>query len=141
MNEGVAETLKRASGLRAKEDRANALRSASSAALKNVLGFCFDPRIVWKLPEGEPPYKAAAKGQDIQNVLKADHRRMFAFIDAQGFENLPQAKRELMFIQMLETVDPDDAALLVAIKDRKMPYKGITLEVVKMAFPKLAKDW
>jgi hypothetical protein len=37
----------------------------------------------------------------------------------------------------LESVARKDAELLIAVKDKKFPYKGITKEIVKEAFPGL----
>ena len=45
-----------------------------------------------------------------------------------------------MFVELLERVDPLDAKLLVAIKDKKMPFPGITIQHVKEALPGLIPD-
>ena len=42
-----------------------------------------------------------------------------------------------MFIQTLESIDPEDAELLCSIKDKKIPYKGITSKLVTEAYPGL----
>jgi hypothetical protein len=42
-----------------------------------------------------------------------------------------------MFIGLLETVTPDDADLLLAMKEKISPYPGLTKEVVVAAFPEL----
>jgi hypothetical protein len=42
-----------------------------------------------------------------------------------------------MFIQILESIDPEDAKLLLAVKDKRIPYNGITQKLVKEAFPNL----
>ena len=42
-----------------------------------------------------------------------------------------------LFIEMLESVAPADAKLLCAIKEKKLPWKGITPEIVNEAFPGL----
>jgi hypothetical protein len=46
-------------------------------------------------------------------------------------------KREMLFIQFIEGIDKDDAVLIVAMKDKKLPFKGITADIVKKAFPDL----
>jgi hypothetical protein len=43
----------------------------------------------------------------------------------------------MLFIQFLETIDKDDAKLMIAVKDKKIPFKGITSNMVKKAFPDL----
>jgi hypothetical protein len=54
-----------------------------------------------------------------------------------GNPNLKPIKREQIFIQMLEAVSADDAQLLIAMKDKKSPYKNITKDIVNEAFPGL----
>jgi hypothetical protein len=41
---------------------------------------------------------------------------------------------------LLEALDPDDAELLLSIKDKKMPYKGITYDLVASTFPGLLPE-
>ena len=53
------------------------------------------------------------------------------------YPNLKQVKREQMFIELLENVAPADAKMLCAIKDKKLPFKGITEDMVREAFPGL----
>ena len=48
-----------------------------------------------------------------------------------------QVKREQLFIELLENVTPADAKLLCAIKDKKLPWKGIDESMVREAFPGL----
>ena len=45
-----------------------------------------------------------------------------------------------MFIELLEQVDPKDATLLCAVKEKKLPFKGITIQHVKEAFPGMIQD-
>jgi len=42
-----------------------------------------------------------------------------------------------MFIELLETVDAEEAELIIAAKDKKSPYKNITKKLVQEAFPGL----
>ena len=44
-------------------------------------------------------------------------------------------------IDFIESCDPDDAALIVSIKDKKMPYPNITERLFKDAWPTLASTW
>ena len=67
---------------------------------------------------------------DAQGTLHTEMRRMYVFLE--GKANVTQARREQMFVQILETIDPDDAALLIQVKDGKI--KGCSKKTVKMAF-------
>jgi hypothetical protein len=54
---------------------------------------------------------------------------------------LKQHRREQLFIELLESVDPGDAKVLIGMKDGKLPYRGMTRKLVADAFPNLAKNW
>jgi hypothetical protein len=68
-------------------------------------------------------------------MLPAELRRMYLFIDG-GAPNLKPVRRESLWIELLECVDPEDAKLLNLIKDKKLP-EGLTADTVKKAFPDL----
>jgi hypothetical protein len=132
---GIAEFLHNVSKFKTKEDKVKVLRENDHFAIKTILQGAFDPRIKWLLPEGEPPYKPNDL-VDQENVLIHDARKLMHFVEG-GNPNLKQLKRESMFVEMLESVAPADAKLLCAIKDKKLPWKGITAEIVNEAFPGL----
>jgi hypothetical protein len=43
-------------------------------------------------------------------------------------------RRESLFITLLESVDPKDAKLLLSVKNKKLPYKNITKDLIQEAF-------
>ena len=49
-------------------------------------------------------------------------------------------RREAMFVGLLERLDPQDATMLIAIKDKKLSYKGLTYKLVKDTWPELLPD-
>ena len=49
--------------------------------------------------------------------------------------NVPMVKREGLFINILESVMPQDAELLLQVKNREI--KGVSKNVVAKAFPEL----
>jgi hypothetical protein len=138
MRVGVAEFLEKVSKLKKKEERIDALKANDSFVIRTILQGAFDPRVKWALPEGEPPYKPNDL-VDQENVLIHDARKLIHFIEG-GTPGLKQLKREAIFIEMLESVAPADAKLLCSIKEKKLPWKGITPEIVKEAFPGLLPD-
>lgn len=135
MKLSVSEILNKASNSKTEQERITILQSNYSVPLETVIRGALDPNIKWLLPEGEPPYKPNPL-VDQQNVFFRECRKLYLFIDG-GSPNLKQLRREAIFIELLEVVDPQDAKLLVAIKDKKMPYKNITKELVNKAFPGL----
>jgi Family of unknown function (DUF6433) len=136
MQVGVAEFLEKVGKLKKTEEKVAALKANDSLVLRVVLQGCYDPSIVWLLPEGAPPYKPNDLN-DQESVLIRECTKLRYFV--KGFhDNLPQNKREMMFIQLLENLAPKDAELLCHIKEKK-PLKGITLQHVVEAFPGIIK--
>jgi hypothetical protein len=138
MRLGIFQVLEQASKLKGTEDKVLFLRANNSPALQTILKYALDPSIVWDLPTGAPPYKPCPyPAQEMR--LMAETRRLYLFIKG-GNPNLTKLKRESLYIELLESVHPEDANLLVAIKDKKIPYKGITNKLVKEAFPGLIAE-
>lgn len=135
MRLGISEILDQASKQPTVQDRANFLRQHQSQVLWSILKYAMDPSIVFMLPEGAPPYKPNPyPAQELR--LYAENRRLYIFIQGQG-PQLHTIKREHLFIEILESVSPLDAQLLIAMKDKKLNYPKITHEVVELAFPGL----
>lgn len=146
----LADLLKAASELKTVPERVRVLRENDSVPLRIVLKCCFDPLIEFNLPEGPVPYKPTDL-TDLESVFFRETRKLYIFVkngnslifgqpDNPNIQNMPKIKREKLFIDMMEGMAPADAALLEAIKDKKMPYKGITRKVVIQAFPGLISN-
>jgi hypothetical protein len=99
------------------------------AALKFVFQYAFIPEQKFDLPEGEPPFKPdpAPIGMTPTNFTQ-EVRKFYVFTKAR---QLPKLRREQLFIQLLESVHPSEAKLLVAIKDQKLNklYKNVTAKL------------
>lgn len=135
---GMSEFLQKVAKLKKTQEKIDAIRHNDSLQLRIILQGAFDPSVVWLLPPGEPPYKPNEL-VDQQHVLLKECEKLRYFI--KGFhDNLNQTKRETMFVELLERVDPEDAKLLCAIKDKKMPFNGITLQHVKEGLPGLIAE-
>jgi len=132
---GMAEFLEKVSKLKKKEEKIEALRHNDSVVLRSVLQGAYDPNIKWLLPEGNPPYKPNDL-QDQESVFIREVRKLVYFIDG-PYPGLKQVKREQMFIEMLENVTPADAVMMCAMKEKKLPWKGINEDLVREAFPNL----
>ena len=107
------------------------LRKRNHIGLQKFLEMMFDDNIVWLLPEGIPPYTPNPL-VDVEGRLYHELRRMYLFQRGKA-DNLNQKKREHLFIEILEAVTPQDAELLILLKDRK-PLKGINKKLVEEAF-------
>lgn len=130
----IASILKEAAEQKNKLDRVNVLKRNDNPALRSVIAHMFDPRIKFMLPEGDPPYKPSEF--DTEARLYAEVRKLYIWVQGVG-PDMPTIKREKLFIDLLESVDPEDAKVLLSMKDKKSPYKGLTLDIAAAAFPEL----
>lgn len=100
--------------------------------LKVIFAHSFLPKYKLNLPEGEPPFKPASEpmGMTPTNMF-SEARRMYVFTR----EDLSAIKRESLFISLLEGVHPDEAKVLIAMKDQKLTklYPKITHKLVSDA--------
>jgi hypothetical protein len=126
-----------------KADKIKILHENSGPVLKQILGLTYDPKVKWLLPEGDPPYTPLPKDADAEISMGNASRQFYLFIegDTDTQRNLKQLKREALFIQLLESVNPAECKILLGMKNRKLPYRGLTRKLVAEAFPNLAKDW
>lgn len=136
MKKSISELLTECSKLPSTKQRVEFLQQNDSLAMRVILQYALDPRIVWNLPPGEPPYKPC-EFLDQQARLFQELRKLYLFIKDSGAPDLPAIKRETLFIQFLEGIDPQDAKMLCSVKDKKLPFKGITVNVINTAFPGL----
>lgn len=104
----------------------------TDAALKIIFEYAFLPEKKFILPEGEPPFKPAAEPMGMTPTnLFSELRRMYVFCR----EDLKPIKREGLFISFLEGVHPEEAKMLIAVKDQTLHklYPKITRKLVESA--------
>ena len=138
MKKSVSEILSQVEKAPAKEKVA-VLQSYDCLAVRVILQYALDPRIEWLLPVGAPPYKPT-EFLDQHGNLHRDIRKIHNFIKGGGHPDMHPMKREMLFIQFIEGLDPADAALMCSVKDKRIPYKGITVKLVNSAFPGLIQE-
>lgn len=137
---GIAEIFSEISKIKDPQERQNALGScAGNQAIMQILHATFHPEVKFLLPDGAPPFTKLDKGVDAQGTLYREAKKLYIFIDGLAPE-IHQLKRETLFVQMLEALDPDDADLLLGVKDKKMIYPGITYDLVAKTFPGLLPE-
>lgn len=102
---------------------------ANNAVLKFVFEHAFIKDKKFILPEGDPPFKPdpAPMGMNPSNFFQ-EVKRFYVFCRA----DLNPVRRETLFIQLLEGLHPDEAKIMLAIKDQKLNklYPKITAKVV-----------
>lgn len=123
----VEEVDKQAHGLKVYNDR--------NGAVSKVLKWVFDENINSTLPDGPTPYGSnQSPATDLtETSLRFEHKLFKYFVT----EELPQLKREQMWVGMLEGIPAKEAEMMDLIHQGKFPFKNISEEAVKMAFPEL----
>lgn len=133
MRLSISQILQKVDEARDKNSKIELLRQYDNPALRTILQSCYDPRVVWLLPEGTPPYKPTNL-TDLEGRLYQEAKHLYLFVEG-GNPNLTPTKRQNIFIQMLESVSPEDAKVLIGCKERKLPYKSVTAKLVSEAYP------
>ena len=132
----MAEILEKAGKMRSKEKKIEFLRQHHSKALHEVLAYGYDPRVKWEIPEEDPPYTPLSDqdgAEEAGGMLYQEARKFYLFVARPGFPTPNQMKREQLFIQLLETVHPKDAELVLLLKKKQLPT-GITRELIEEAY-------
>lgn len=147
----ISEVLQRVSNAKTKAKKIEILQEYKSPALTKVLLCNFSQSINFCFPDGKTPYTPLdrPKGVDHQ-YLFSEHRMLEKFIKKTvngvtyyGCSNstrpmMQQLKKENLWIQVLESLHPEESAVLDLVKDKKLTSKyKITKQNVVDAFPEL----
>lgn len=97
-----------------------------------IFKHAFQSNMKFKLPEGTPPFKKSAEPMGMTPAQFITETKKFRYFIK---EDITQLKREQLFVQMLESIHPEEAAILVAIKDQTLTklYPRITPFRLKQA--------
>lgn len=136
----VDDILTRVGEAKTKKDKIEVLRTYNNRALRDVLKGAFDDTIQFDLPEGEPPYTRGSESSYGSTLLKQSKRFRY-FVSTPGRRGT-SLKLERMYIQMLESLHPNEAQIVIWMKDKDLgsKYKGLTKKLVQDAFPGLITE-
>lgn len=131
------EVLQKVSNAKTKKEKIELLQEYNSQALRSVLIVNFDESVVSLLPPGTPPYSANEVPEGTEHTrLEQQVRLLHHFF--RGGSSVKQAKREMMFIQMLEGLHSGEAEVLCLAKDKQIGKRWkITKACVEEAFPQI----
>ena len=132
----LSEILKKVHNAKTKEQKIKILQDYNTDGLRMVLKSSFDPNIIWVLPAENPPYIPNDSPAGEEHVyLVSEAKKLFRFIKG-GHDSLNALKRESLFISLLESLQEEEAVLLLHAKNKELHkhYKGLSKEVVKEAF-------
>lgn len=133
----IFEIFEKLENVKTKSEQINVLKNNDIMPLLDVLRGTFDDSIQWNLPDGEPPYTPSLPESAPSSLLK-QHLKFKYFV--KGFkesDSLNKIRRERMFIDILESIHPKDAEVLIAMINKKSPSESLTKDVIQEAFPGL----
>jgi hypothetical protein len=129
----LAEIVADARALSTIAEKAQFLKANNSKELRNILILMYDGRFTFDLPTTPPPYRPSVVNES-HGLLYREARKLSYFVnEMKDGENLDRVRKESLFIQMLESVDKDDALLLLQML-AKEPYPDLPVEAIHEAF-------
>lgn len=134
----ISEVLAEAGKIVKRDERIKFLQLNKSPGLTDILRINYDDSVISLLPTGAPSYKKddAPKGYEY-TILNKAYSQFKYFFKGPIANNMKPLKREGLFLNLLESLNEEEAELLIAAKDKKMKVKGITKKLVNDAFPGL----
>lgn len=102
------------------------------------LHLTYDPKVTWLVSEEAPKYKPCDDNESSMfHRLRAEMRKLNRFTSPGPYPGLDQKKRDELFQTVLETIHPQDAELLLFVKEhRELPFTNLKKEIIEEAFPK-----
>lgn len=132
----VYEIIEKVAAAQKREDKINILRQYhDNWALKDILRGTYDDKIQWNLPGGKPPFDPADEHTHPSSLTQHNKKFMYFVKGLQG-DQMTAVKREKIFLDIIETVHPKDAELMLGMINKKS-IKGVTKKIVEEAFPDL----
>ena len=139
MRLGISEILDRADSLRKKQDKVDVLQKNGfhphNQVLFDLLKLGFE-NAEWDLEPGLVEYKPC-QFHDMQSSLYQSFKMIERHFLKDANPQLTPEGRTTLYIQFLESLDKDDAALVEGIRNKIIPYETITRELIDTAFPGL----
>jgi hypothetical protein len=136
----VSEIIQRVSNAKTRDEKIQILRHYDSTALRSVLIWNFHSKVESVFPEGEVPYTPNDAPAGTEHTRLIHEWKKFNYF-VKGVSDLPQTKREVMYIQLLESLHHSEAEILCLIKDKQLHKRfKLTKVVVQEAFPDIVWD-
>ena len=141
----VHELLEAVDSERVKAKKLDLLRTHGEDSFKMTMIWNFDESVVSMLPDGNVPYQpvesdvqaSVDKGLPQRSTIRNTARQFYRFVKG-GDDAMNKIKRESLFINILETLPPPEAEILVLVKDKRLTEKyNITKELVAEAYPEI----
>jgi len=135
----VSELFKAVHGKKTAPQKVALLKEHKRDDVKALLIWNFDKGIDSAVPEGSVPYKKndAPAGTEGHTRLIHEWRTLYNFVRG-GNNGISNMRRETLLIQLLESLQQDEAEIVCLVKDKALQSKyRITRSVVEQAYPEI----
>jgi len=131
------ETLEKIDKLKQHKRKVDQLKEAGDFTLKTIIQGTYTKSIDFKMPPGSPPLEVDDEKDDIE-IVPRELNEMIKF--CMNFK-YKQWQRETKFMNFLKRISPNDAKVLVAMKDKDLStlFPTFTEEFIKEVFPQYVK--
>jgi hypothetical protein len=122
-----------------KKEKMEVVAKNLSKTLVQVLELTFHPNYQWLVEDMPENYKIPDTVPGISlNQIGTEMRKLYLFQKGnQVAENLTPRKRNELLIQILESLEPREAEVIIGIFKKDQGVKGLTYKFVKEAFPQM----
>lgn len=123
-----------------KTDKMSVIEKNLSKALYQVLLLTFHPNYQWKVKEMPENYKIPdVTIPGMSNCqLSTEIRKLYLFQEGHpSSANITPRKQNELLIQLLESLEPREAEVIIGIFKKDQGVKGLTYKFVKEAFPNM----
>ena len=111
------------------------------ADVKYALKAAFDDRVQFTLPEGlpdgfvvgDPDTPEGAMDMAPERFIRVFKRMQYWVKGGNANNTSKTSKQEEIFLNTLRSLEKSEAEFLLAIKDKKMPFKSVTKEICELA--------
>jgi hypothetical protein len=122
-----------------KKERMDVIGRNLSQTLIDVLKLTFHPNYQWLVTEMPSNYKVPDTKPGISDCqLGTELRRLYLFSKGNAkAESLTPRKQTEVLLQLLESLEPREAEVVMGILKKDQGVKGLTYNFVKEAFPQM----
>jgi len=122
-----------------KKDKMAVIEKNLSKTLVQVFELAYHPDYQWLITEMPVEYKIPDTLPGISRCqLSTEIRKLYLFRKGDpSAEKLSDQKRKQLLLQLIESLEPREAEVVIGILSKDLGVKGLTYKFIKEAFPKL----
>lgn len=126
----LSEIVNKTASLPTREEKVAFLQRNNSQSLRTLMTVMFDKEnFKWNIPSDSVPPYTPSPHVESQGMLYRQTRKLRYFIQGYDGDRLNQYRREFLFIELLESIDPEDAKLMEKVLLQEPPT-GLTADII-----------